>query len=60
MRKAILLLLALTAAAAALASVPKVAATTCYWACGTCGMVCSCGPPNLCSGPKPQCPCLAD
>ena len=66
MRKAILLLLALTAAAVALTSAPGTAAARprpdpCFWTCGPCGtLVCSC---EFCDfeGPFPVCaPCPGD
>ena len=55
MRKALLLILALTAAAAALVPAPPAQATTaCSWTCGPCGLVCPC---DYCKGPIPFCQC---
>jgi hypothetical protein len=56
MRKALLSILALTAAAAVLvlAPPPKAEAAVCSWECGLCGLVCPC---ETCKGPIPFCVC---
>jgi hypothetical protein len=57
MRRMLLLALTLAAAAVAtLAPAPKAEATTCSWQCGTCGLVCPC---DYCRGPIPFCVCQA-
>lgn len=59
MRKAILLALALSAAAAAFGAAPRpVEAADCFWFCDCETVGCSCGHPRNCPWPPPpiQCP----
>lgn len=59
MRKVMLLCLALSAAAAAVGSVPKAEAVDCYWYCTEAGsVVCSCGAPRNCPWPPPPIACF--
>lgn len=57
MRKALLLCLALSAAAAAVASVPRAEAADCYWYCTNGSVYCSCGAPRNCPWPPPPIAC---
>lgn len=60
MRKAMFLVLALSAAATAFSAAPRLAnaAEDCYWYCECETVVCSCGYYRLCPWPPPpiQCP----
>lgn len=60
MRKTMLLFLALSAAAVAIGSAPKVEAEDCYWYCINGSAGCSCGNPRLCPWPPPPIACLQD
>lgn len=57
MRKALLFVLALSAAAAAVGTAPRLEAATCSWQCGICGPVCPCGPGNCPGPPRILCVC---